>query len=71
MSKNKEVRKVTIVGTGAIGVSWTALYLARGFNVVATDPAPNAEADLRRFIDAAWEPLKVLGLFAECLARSS
>jgi len=54
MSKNKEVRKVTIVGTGAIGASWTALYLARGFNVVATDPAPNAEADLRRFIDAAW-----------------
>ena len=62
MSKNKEVRKVTIVGTGAIGASWAALYLARGFNVVATDPAPNAEADLRRFIDAAWEGLKVLGL---------
>jgi 3-hydroxyacyl-CoA dehydrogenase len=55
MSKNKEVRKVTIVGAGAIGASWTALYLARGFNVVATDPAPNAEADLRRFIDAAWD----------------
>ena len=62
MSQNKEVRKVTIVGTGAIGASWAALYLARGFNVVATDPAPNAEADLRRFIDAAWKALKVLGL---------
>jgi 3-hydroxyacyl-CoA dehydrogenase len=62
MSKNSEVRKVTIVGTGAIGASWAALYLARGLNVVATDPAPNAEADLRRFIDAAWEALKVLGL---------
>jgi 3-hydroxyacyl-CoA dehydrogenase len=62
MSKNKEVRKVTIVGTGAIGASWAALYLARGFNVVATDPAPNAEADLHRFIDSAWEALDVLGL---------
>ncbi len=57
-----EIRKVTIVGTGAIGASWTALYLARGFNVVATDPAPNAESDLHRFIDAAWKELEVLGL---------
>ncbi|MCS3496159.1 3-hydroxyacyl-CoA dehydrogenase [Bradyrhizobium japonicum] len=56
------MRKVTIVGTGAIGASWTALYLARGFNVVATDPAPNAETDLRRFIDSAWATLEVLGL---------
>jgi carnitine 3-dehydrogenase len=62
MSKNKKVRKVTVVGTGAIGASWAALYLARGFNVVATDPAPNAEDDLRRFIDAAWKSLKVQGL---------
>ncbi|MET4844242.1 3-hydroxyacyl-CoA dehydrogenase [Bradyrhizobium japonicum] len=62
MSRSKEVRKVTIVGTGAIGASWTALYLARGFNVVATDPAPNAETDLRRFIDSAWATLEVLGL---------
>jgi 3-hydroxyacyl-CoA dehydrogenase len=61
MAKN-EIRKVTIVGTGAIGASWTALYLARGFNVVATDPAPNAESDLHRFIDAAWKELEVLGL---------
>jgi len=62
MSKNKEIRKITIVGTGAIGASWAALYLARGFNVVATDPAPNAEANLRRFIDSAWKALEVLGL---------
>ena len=38
------------------------LYLARGFNVIATDPAPNAEANLRRFIDAAWKDLQVVGL---------
>jgi 3-hydroxyacyl-CoA dehydrogenase len=62
MAKNKEIRKVAIVGTGLIGASWSALYLARGLNVVATDPAPNAEANLRRYIDAAWEDLTLIGL---------
>jgi len=50
------------VGTGVIGASWAALYLARGFNVTATDPAPNAEENLRKFIDAAWKDLTVIGL---------
>src|ERR1700722_4818783 len=62
MAKNKEFRKVAIVGTGLIGASWSALYLARGLNVVATDPAPNAEANLRRYIDAAWKDLTLIGL---------
>src|ERR1700683_3356272 len=64
MSLNKPVRRIAIVGTGAIGASWAALYLARGFNVVATDPAPHAEANLHRFVDAAWKDLTVLGLSA-------
>lgn len=62
MTLNKPVRRIAIVGTGVIGASWAALYLARGFNVVATDPAPNAEASLRQYIDAAWKDLTVLGL---------
>ena len=62
MAKNKEIRNVAIVGTGVIGASWAALYLARGLNVTATDPAPNAEANLRRYIDAAWKDLSVIGL---------
>jgi len=62
MAKSREIRNVAIVGTGVIGASWAALYLARGFNVVATDPAPNAEANLRKFIDAAWKDLTVIGL---------
>jgi 3-hydroxyacyl-CoA dehydrogenase len=51
MGTSKEVRNVAIVGTGVIGASWAALYLARGLNVIATDPAPNAEANLRRYVD--------------------
>ena len=62
MAKKKEIRNVVIVGTGVIGASWAALYLARGLNVTATDPAPNAEANLHRYIDAAWKDLTVIGL---------
>jgi len=59
---NKPVRRIAIVGTGLIGASWAALYLARGFDVIATDPAPNAEANLRHYVDTAWEELAILGL---------
>jgi 3-hydroxyacyl-CoA dehydrogenase len=45
-----------------IGASWAAEYLARGFDVVATDPAPNAEANLRKYIDNAWKDLTTAGL---------
>jgi 3-hydroxyacyl-CoA dehydrogenase len=61
MSK-KPIRRVAIIGTGVIGASWTALFLAKGLEVTATDVAPNAEAALRRFIEAAWPALKRLGL---------
>src|ERR1700685_1163237 len=61
MSKNKQIRNIAIGGTGVIGASWDALYLARGFNVTAADPAPNAEENLRKFIDAAWKDLPVIG----------
>jgi len=64
MSFDKPINRVGIVGTGVIGASWAALYLARGFEVVATDPAPNAEARLRKYVDNAWEQLKVPGLLA-------
>src|SRR5262249_8508260 len=31
-------------------------------DVVATDPAPNAEANLRKYVDDAWEQLTAIGL---------
>ena len=61
MSK-KPIRRVAIIGTSVIGASWTALFLAKGLEVTATDVAPNAEATLRRVIEAAWAALKRLGL---------
>jgi 3-hydroxyacyl-CoA dehydrogenase len=62
MSFDKPIRRVAIVGTGVIGASWAAQYVARGFDVVATDPAPNAEANLRKYVDNAWKDLTSLGL---------
>jgi 3-hydroxyacyl-CoA dehydrogenase len=62
MTNSKPIRRVTIIGTGVIGASWSALFLAKGVQVVATDIAPNAEASLRKFVESAWPALKRLGL---------
>ena len=62
MSNNKPIRRVAIIGTGVIGASWTALFLAKGLDVIATDIAPDAEMSLRRFVKAAWPALERLGL---------
>jgi 3-hydroxyacyl-CoA dehydrogenase len=59
---SKQISQVAIIGTGVIGASWAAQFLAKGLDVVATDIAPNAETSLRRFIDAAWPALDRLGL---------
>ena len=62
ISLDYPVRRVAVVGTGAIGASWTALFLARGLDVVAADPNPGAEAKLRHYVDSAWQALKVMGV---------
>lgn len=62
MALDKPVRRIALVGTGVIGASWAAQYLACGLDVIATDPAPNADQNLRRYIDAAWPDLAAIGL---------
>jgi 3-hydroxyacyl-CoA dehydrogenase len=62
MSNTKPIRRVAIIGTGVIGASWTALFLAKGLDVVATDVAPNAETSLIKFVKNAWPALERLGL---------
>jgi 3-hydroxyacyl-CoA dehydrogenase len=58
----KPTAKVTVIGTGVIGASWAALFLAHGLDVVATDVAPGADEKLRAFVDAAWPTLEGFGL---------
>jgi 3-hydroxyacyl-CoA dehydrogenase len=62
MSNNKPISRVAVIGTGVVGASWTALFLAKGLQVIATDVAPNAETSLRHFVDATWPAMKRLGL---------
>jgi 3-hydroxyacyl-CoA dehydrogenase len=58
----RPIRQIAIIGTGVIGASWAALFLAKGLDVVATDIAPDAETSLRHFVEAAWPALDRLGL---------
>ena len=62
MSLNKQIRRIAIIGTGVIGASWAAQYLARGFDVTATNPDANAESKLRKDIESAWKDLTIIGL---------
>jgi 3-hydroxyacyl-CoA dehydrogenase len=62
MPQTRPIRRVAVIGTGVIGASWTALFLANGLEVVATDVAPDAETALKRFVAAAWPALQRLGL---------
>ncbi len=56
------VERVAVVSTGVIGASWAAHFLARGLDVVATDPAPGAEERLRADVAAHWPTLERIGL---------
>ncbi|MGH3311669.1 MAG: 3-hydroxyacyl-CoA dehydrogenase NAD-binding domain-containing protein [Streptomyces sp.] len=56
------VRRVACAGAGVIGGGWVAHFLARGYDVTAWDPAPDAEEKLRRLVAAAWPALEQLGL---------
>jgi len=56
------VETVVCVGAGVIGGGWAAYFLAHGYDVVAWDPAPDAEGRLRHLVAQAWPALTELGL---------
>ena len=59
------VDRVGVIGTGTIGASWAAYFLARGMEVRAWDPAPDGEAALRAFVERAWPTLEGLDAVAD------
>ena len=59
---NTPITRVAIVGAGVIGASWATAFLARGMDVVASDPAPGAEEVLRKTVDAQWPAMWQIGL---------
>jgi ketoreductase RED1 len=61
--------KVTVIGAGVIGASWTALFLARGLAVVVNDPRPDVETIVRNYIRNNLSTLKELGLPTDNLEK--
>ncbi|CEI70782.1 hypothetical protein FVEN_g737 [Fusarium venenatum] len=56
------INTVAIIGCGAIGASWSALFLAQGLKVQAFDINPASETYLRNFIRDALPVLSSIGL---------
>jgi len=62
VSEGVPVTRAAVIGTGVIGAGWAALFLARGLDVTAWDPAVAAEERLRGDVAAMWPVLTRLGL---------
>ncbi|WP_397475367.1 3-hydroxyacyl-CoA dehydrogenase NAD-binding domain-containing protein [Pusillimonas sp.] len=58
----RKVKRVAVVGTGVIGASWTAYFLAQGLDVDATDPSEGAEQRLRETVARLWPNMEHMGL---------
>ncbi|MCB5363789.1 3-hydroxyacyl-CoA dehydrogenase [Pusillimonas sp. CC-YST705] len=56
----EQVKSVGMVGTGSVGASWAALFLAQGLSVYAYNPDPDAERLARAFIQEAWPSVLAL-----------
>lgn len=56
------IRRVGVVGGGLIGLSWAALFAARGLEAVVYDPDPAVANELDAFVATAWPTLREIGL---------
>ena len=57
-----QVKTFAALGVGVIGSGWVSRALAHGLNVIAWDPAPGAEQQLRANVANAWPALERVGL---------
>jgi carnitine 3-dehydrogenase len=57
-----QVKTFAALGAGVIGSGWVARALAHGLDVIAWDPAPGAEQQLRANVANAWPALERVGL---------
>ncbi len=60
-----QINTIGIVGSGVIGASWSALFLAAGYDVINYDPDPDNASKTEAYIDQAWGSLTGLGLITE------
>ncbi|KAI4596699.1 hypothetical protein LQW54_004026 [Pestalotiopsis sp. IQ-011] len=64
------IKSVAIIGCGAIGASWSALFVAQGLKVKAFDINAAAEASLRRQVQDALPVLSSIGLLKNTSAKA-
>ncbi len=62
MAYRTDIKNILIIGAGLIGSSWTAFFLAKGFDVTVSDPDPDVEKKVRAYIEEFWPNLTKLGL---------
>ncbi|MCD9145721.1 3-hydroxyacyl-CoA dehydrogenase NAD-binding domain-containing protein [Streptomyces albireticuli] len=55
-------RRAAVIGGGVIGISWAALFLAHGLDVVISDPRPDTEAQVLAGLEEITPALAELGL---------
>ncbi len=53
--------QIGLLGTGVIGASWAALFLARGHHVTAFDQAADSAEMTKSYIGKAWKQLEQIG----------
>ncbi len=58
----ESICSVGVVGGGLIGLSWAALFAARGLEAVVYDPDPAVGDELDAFVSMAWPTLREIGL---------
>lgn len=66
-----EIQKVAVIGCGAIGASWAALFLAQGLTVTAFDINPAAQTTLENMVQGALPVLSSLGMLNKTDAKAS
>ena len=64
------LERVTVLGAGTIGAGWAIHFLAHGMDVTVCDVAPDAEARVRAFVEAAWPSMLRLGATDEATPPS-
>ena len=60
----KKLGHVAVLGTGVIGASWAALFLAAGKRVVVHDPDNRSMDRLNAFVARVWPDLRELDIFS-------
>lgn len=69
-SYTQNIQKVAIIGSGSIGASWAALFLAQGLNVAVYDINASAKDFLHKLVTSALPTLSSLGLLKNPNAKA-